>query len=87
MVEVTGDVNSLPPLMLSLAVSSAVASWLCPDALDEILIHTAGLPYLHEEPPKIIEDLVRAFNHPHSPSPLPGVSPCENLIVLPRISP
>lgn len=58
LVEVTGDVEAMPIIMLALAVSSAVASRLSPEALDHILIHLTGLPYLDEEPPQILEDLV-----------------------------
>lgn len=58
LVEVTGDVGAMSIIMLALAVSSAVASMLSEENLDEILIHITGLPYLHEEPPKILEDLL-----------------------------
>lgn len=56
--QVTGDVGALPTIMLALAVASAIATRLCEDPLDDILIHLTGLPYLHEEPPKILDDLV-----------------------------
>ena len=57
LVEITQDVRAMPLVMMSLSIASAVADrFVVP--IDDTMIQLQGLPYLHEEPPRILDDLV-----------------------------
>ena len=57
LVEITQDVRAMPLIMACLAIAVAVASRLA-EPIDDTMIQLQGMPYLHEEPPQILHDLV-----------------------------
>ena len=56
LVEATQDITLLPPIMLSLAISRGVGDLLT-HSFDDMMMAVLSLPYLEEEPPRLLEVL------------------------------